>query len=144
MQIVTGAGLGLALQQPAIAVQAVLSEADISVATSILNFVIYLGASVFVTVSQTLLQGYLVRELPKVAPGLDAYQLASNGAGSLKDLVPADKLQEALGIYNDGMRLIWYVGLGLAAGIFVFAFGMGWKNIKEKKAKAKEEGQGKA
>lgn len=138
VQILTGAGLGLALQQPAIAMQAALSEVDIAVASSILNFLIYLGASVFVTVSQTLLQGYLVRELPKIAPGVDAYQLASTGAGSLKDLVPKDKLQEALLIYNDGMRLIWYLGVGLAAGVFVFSFGMGWKNIKEQD-KAKEE-----
>lgn len=130
LQILAGVGLGLCIQQPNIAVQTVLSDEDISIGTAILNFFVFLGGTIFVTVSQTLLETQLIKELPKIVPDLDPTALASGGASGLKNLVPPDKLDAALNVYNDSMRSAWYLALGLSAFAFISAFGLQWKSVK--------------
>ncbi|OKL59586.1 hypothetical protein UA08_05354 [Talaromyces atroroseus] len=132
-QILTGAGLGLCLQQPNIVIQTVLSDKDISIGTSIFNFFVFLGGTIFVTASQSLLENQLIRKLAGIVPNLDAASLASSGAGSLKNLVPPDKLDESLNAYNDSMRSIWYLALGLAGLALISSFGLRWKSVKVRK-----------
>ncbi|KAJ4163195.1 hypothetical protein LMH87_004938 [Akanthomyces muscarius] len=131
-QIFTGVGLGMCLQQPAIAIQAVLKEDEISIGTSALNFAVFLGGSILVTVSQTLFEHQLVRKLIKIVPSLDPARLTGSGAANLKDLVPSAQQEEALSAYNDSMRAIWYLALTLAAVTFCASFGLEWKSIKAK------------
>ncbi|OAA82640.1 Major facilitator superfamily domain, general substrate transporter [Akanthomyces lecanii RCEF 1005] len=131
-QIFTGVGLGMCLQQPAIAIQAVLREDEISVGTSALNFAVFLGGSILVTVSQTLFEHQLVRKLIKIVPSLDPARLTGSGAANLKDLVPPAQQEEALSAYNDSMRAIWYLALTLAAVTFCASFGLEWKSIEAK------------
>ncbi|OAR02311.1 hypothetical protein LLEC1_00436 [Akanthomyces lecanii] len=131
-QILTGVGLGMCLQQPAIAIQAVLREDEISIGTSALNFAVFLGGSILVTVSQTLFEHQLVKKLIKIVPGLDPARLTGSGAANLKNLVPPAQQLEALAAYNDSMRAIWYLALALAAVAFCASFGLEWKNIKAK------------
>ncbi|KAF4973349.1 hypothetical protein FSARC_327 [Fusarium sarcochroum] len=138
-QILTGAGMGLSLQQPAIAIQTVLSESDSPIGLSILNFGVFLGGTVFVTVSQTLLEGQLENKVAKFIPGVDIHTLTSSGATSLKSLVPSDKLDLVLTAYNDSMKSIWYLGLAVASVALVASFGVEWKNVKAKKDKSSED-----
>jgi hypothetical protein len=125
--------LGLCLQQPNIAIQVVLSDKDISIGTAILNFFVFVGGTIFVTVSQTLLESQLIKKLTKIAPTLSAATLTSSGATGLENLVPLDKLDEALKAYNDSMRSIWYLALGLSCFAFIGAFGLEWKSVKAEK-----------
>lgn len=131
-QIFTGVGLGMCLQQPAIAIQAVLREDEISIGTSALNFAVFLGGSILVTVSQTLFEHQLVRKLIKIVPSLDPARLTGSGAANLKDLVLPAQQEEALSAYNDSMRAIWYLAVTLAAVTFCASFGLEWKSIKAK------------
>jgi hypothetical protein len=133
LQIITGAGMGLTLQQPAIAIQTVLSESDSPIGLSILNFVMFLGGTVFVTVSQTLLEGQLESKIAKYVPGIDVNTLANSGATNLWNVVPSDKVDLVLSAYNDSMRSIWYLGLGMACFALVTSFGFEWKNVKANK-----------
>lgn len=116
-----------------------------SIGTSILNFFVFLGGTVFVAVSQTLLESQLMRKLAGIVPNLNPATLASNGATSLKHVVPPNKLDEAIKAYNDSMRSIWYLALGLAVLAFVSGFGLEWKSVKaEKKPNSnarKEDGE---
>lgn len=139
VQIVVGAGLGLCLQQPAIAVQTVLSDDDIPIAMSILNFVLSLGGSVFITVSQTLLEQKLGQKLPAIVPGIDITRLASSGATSLRDSVSPDKLDLVLEAYNDSMKSIWYLGLALAGAAFLASLGLEWRSVKNKASVGKKD-----
>ncbi|EXM15770.1 Tetracycline resistance protein TetA/multidrug resistance protein MdtG [Fusarium oxysporum f. sp. vasinfectum] len=132
-QIITGAGMGLTLQQPAIAIQTVLPESDSPIGLSILNFLIFLGGTVFVTVSQTLLEGQLESRIAKYIPGVDINTLANSGATNLWNLVPSDKVDLVLKAYNDSMRSIWYLGLGMGCFALITSFGFEWKNVKAKK-----------
>jgi hypothetical protein len=106
---------------------------DISIALSLLNFVNFLGSTIFITTSQTLLETRLVERLSGIIPNLNASTLANGGATSLRDLVSADMLPAVLDAYNDSIRSIWYLALGLSCVSLVASFGMEWKNVKDKK-----------
>jgi hypothetical protein len=97
---------------------------------SIINFFIFLGGTIFVTVSQVLFENQLARKLANIIPDLDPAILTSSGATSLQNIVPPEKLNEAMEVYNDSMRSIWYVGLALACTAFNGAFGLEWKSVK--------------
>lgn len=118
-----------------------LKESEISIGTSALNFSVFLGGTVFVTVSQTLFEQQLYERLASIVPNLDPEKLVSSGAASLEELVAPDKLQDALQAYNDSMRVIWYLALGLAAAALVASFGLEWKSVKPRKKDQSAEGQ---
>ncbi|KIL93774.1 hypothetical protein FAVG1_02335 [Fusarium avenaceum] len=138
-QMIAGAGMGLALQQPAIAIQTVLSDSDSAVGLSILNFVNFFGGTIFITVSQSLFQGQLQTKITKYVPDIDIQQLTNSGAAGVKSLVPADKMELVLSAYNDSMKAIWYLGLGLACAALLASFGFEWKTIKTDKKKLSKQ-----
>ncbi|KAH7245152.1 major facilitator superfamily domain-containing protein [Fusarium tricinctum] len=138
-QMIAGAGMGLALQQSAIAIQTVLSDSDSAVGLSILNFVNFFGGTIFITVSQSLFQGQLQTKITTYVPDIDIQQLTNSGAAGVKSLVPADKMEVVLGAYNDSMKAIWYLALGLACAALLVSFGFEWRTIKtDKKKPAKQ------
>lgn len=104
-----------------------------SIGLAIINLFNFLGASVFVTVGQALLTEGLVRRLRPILPDLDTSTLADGGATTLRTTVPADQLPAVLNAYNDSMKSIWYLLLGLACLIFVAGWGMEWKSVKQSK-----------
>lgn len=132
-KIVTGLGLGLVLQGPNVAAQTVLPDSDVSIGLSLLNFVSFLAGSVFITTSQTLLENKLAQGLERVIPGLDTSALADGGATSLRSMVSKEKLSIVLDVYNDSIRSIWYLALGLSCLIFLASLGMKWRSVKDRK-----------
>ena len=134
-KVVAGLGLGAVLQQPNIAVQTVLPDRDVSIGIALLNFIGFLGGSVFVTVAQTLLQNRLQQGLKGLIPNFDPSEVTNAGAASLRSRVSPAKLPAVLKVYNDSMRSIWYLGLGLACLVFVGSLGMEWKSVKKEKKK---------
>ncbi|KAJ3499582.1 hypothetical protein NLG97_g212 [Lecanicillium saksenae] len=116
--------------QPVIAIQTVLKEEEMPIGTSTLNFAVFLGGSILVTVAQTIFEQQLTRKLLSIEPNLDPSSLSSGSATSLKDLVPAAHQHEALAAYNDSMRAIWYLGLAVSAVAFLGSFGLGWRSVK--------------
>lgn len=133
IQIVAGFGLGMALQQPNVAAQTVMSDEDVAIALSLLNFVNSLGGTIFITTSQTLLESKLVKGLSPIIPNLDASILANGGATTIRSLVTEDQLPIVLDVYNNSMRSIWYLALGMSCLSFLASLGMEWKSVKDKK-----------
>ena len=125
-------GLGLVLN---IAAQTVLPDSDVSVGLSLLNFVSFLAGSVFITASQTLLENKLAHRLEGLIPGLDTNALATGGATSLRSMVSKEKLSIVLDVYNDSIRSIWYLALGLSCLIFLASLGMEWRSVKKDRKK---------
>ena len=134
-KILTGFGLGLVLQGPNIAVQTVLPDSEVSIGLSLLNFVSFLAGSVFITASQTLLENKLAQRLEGLIPGLDTSALADGGATSLRSMVSKEKLSIVLDVYNDSIRSIWYLALGLSCLIFLASLGMEWRSVKKDRKK---------
>jgi hypothetical protein len=138
LEIVTGFGLGSLLQQPNIAAQTVLPASDVSIGFSLLNFTTFLGGTALVTVSQTLLQNQLSQGLVGLIPNFDPRTVTNAGAAALRDMVSADKLQAVLTVYNDSMRAIWYLTLGLSCLIFLASLGLEWKSVKKETEENKD------
>ena len=135
-QIIAGAGQGLSLQQPNIAVQTCLSQQKAPAGLALLSFVQTLMASILITVCQSLLQTKLATELAPL--GLDGSTIANGGATSLRRLVPPAQLDKVLVVYNEGLRNIWYLALGLAVLNLLAAFLYEWKSVKLEEAKTKK------
>ncbi|KAI5197928.1 MFS general substrate transporter [Aureobasidium subglaciale] len=132
-QIVLGAGMGMVLQGPNIAAQTVLPDSDVSIGLSFLQFITFFAGSTFVTVSQTLLEHGLVSGLWDILPDLDTSMIAGAGATAIRDMVSTEQLLAVLKVYNDSMRSIWYLGLGLSCLMFIATWGFEWKSVKSKK-----------
>jgi hypothetical protein len=120
----------LILQGPNIAAQTVLRKEDVSIGLSVINLANYLGSTIFVTVAQTLLQTRLVAQLRSVFPDLDLNSLADGSASSIRNLASEEQLPTVLNAYNNSLRSIWYLALGLACLVLIASFGMEWKNVK--------------
>jgi hypothetical protein len=136
-KIIAGLGLGLVLQGPNIAAQTVLSDSEVSIGLSLLNFISLLGGSIFVTVSQTLLQNRLRYGLKNVLPGFNLQKITNGGATLLRTVAPADKLPAVLKVYNHSIRAIWYLDLGLSCLVLLASLGFEWKSVKSEDQKEK-------
>ena len=98
-----------------------------------------MSGTVFVTVCQLLLESKLALGLQGKVQNLDSSALSSAGITSLTSLVSLEELPVVLEVYNDALRSIWYLALGLACLIFVTSFGMEWRSVKKEKNKEKME-----
>jgi hypothetical protein len=99
---------------------------------SFLQFISFFAGSTFITVAQTLLENGLVSGLKNILPDLDPSTISGGGASAVRDLVSSDQLPVILLVYNDSLRSIWYLGLGLACLVFVAAWCFEWKSVKAK------------
>lgn len=133
--------MGLTFQQPNIAAQTVLPKEDVPTGVSLITFIQFLSGTIFVTVSQTLLENKLISGLEGKVQGLDPSAIANQGATSLRQLVSADQLQFVLNVYNDALRNIWYLSLGMACLVFLGSFGFEWKSVKDEEKAAKDKEQ---
>ena len=126
--------MGLVLQQPNIAVQTVLPKEQVAIGITLLAFIQFLGGTIFVAVCQNLLQNKLITGLTGKVTDFDPARIAKLGATSLRELVPTEQLPLVLDVYNDALRSVWYVALGLSCLIFLGSFGLEWKSVKKDKA----------
>ena len=138
-QIIAGFGLGLTLQSPNIAVQTVLPDDEVSIGLSLLQFVGLFGGTIFVTVSQTMLENKLVKGLAGVLPDLDPSSLGGQGATTLRSMASGEQLEIVLEVYNDSIRSVWYLALGLSVLTFVASWGLEWKSVKKEKKQAEKK-----
>ena len=86
-----------------------------------------------ITIAQTLLENGLVSGLKNILPNLDPSTISGGGASAVRDLVSSDQLPMVLRVYNDAIRSVWYLGLGLACLVFVASWGFEWKSVKAKR-----------
>lgn len=98
-----------------------------------MNLFSFLGGSIFVTAGQALLEEQLAKNLKPILPDLDASSLANGGATTIRNMVTADQLPAVLVAYNDAIRNIWYLGLGLACLVLLASCGFEWKSVKPSK-----------
>lgn len=114
-----------------------LPNDDVPIGISVVNFFQFLCSSVFVTVSQVLLEDELISGLEGEVQ-FDPNTISSGGATSLRTEVPPDQLAFVLDVYNQSFVSIWYLALSLACLVFVSSFGLEWKSVKKEQAKKKE------
>lgn len=139
-QFLTGFGLGFGMQTVNLAVQTVFRPEDVSTGIAISFFAQQLGAAVFVSVGQSILNNLLVARL--VAEGVPGFAggggsggaghlVSEMGATGLLDAVDKRFLPAVLEAYNFACTRVFMTGMGLAVATFGSALFMQWKSIKK-------------
>ncbi|KAK0363874.1 hypothetical protein LTR91_024258 [Friedmanniomyces endolithicus] len=131
-QVLLGLGIGLGMQQGNLAAQTVLARRDVPIGVSLMMFWQNLGGAIFVSVGQNVFESRLVSALVHRDIGLSPGQIVNTGATELRSVVPAEKLGELLGIYNDAVRQVFVVGTILACLAALGAVGLEWRSVKGK------------
>ena len=145
LQVLSGFGIGLGMQQTFLAAQTVLSGPDVSIGIAIMFFGQQLGGTVFLQVAETVFGRQLAKNLRGV-PGLSASEqsaISSAGATKFRTLVSSSMLPSVLTAYNGAITRTWYIALGLACVAIIPALLMEWVSIKPKggKGQKKEESE---
>lgn len=118
-QLLAGAGVGFGLQQPLMAVQAVLPLRDVPTGTAVVVFLQTLGGAVSVSAGQAVFSNTVLR-----APGMDAGGVLDVGVGM------ARVSGELVGVYNEGItRAFWVCAAAAAATVFGSGF-VQWRSVK--------------
>jgi hypothetical protein len=131
-QLLAGAGFGLAVQIPFIAVQVVLPDADMPVACAWVVFFRVLGAAVGVAVAENIFANTLIEQLRRIA-GLDLQAVLDAGAANteLVALVPEGLLAAVREAYAAGVRKAFVLPIAAAGVAFVCSLGMERRRIMD-------------
>jgi hypothetical protein len=132
-QIIYGFGIGLAMQQPLIAVQTVLPLADVPVGTAVIMFIQTFGGALFVSVAQNVFTNRLVSGLLEEAQGFDPSMILRLGATTLKTAVPPEFLPGVVLAYNRALTQTWYVAVAMSCLTVIGSLALEWKSVKGKK-----------
>ncbi|KAG9254387.1 putative MFS aflatoxin efflux pump [Emericellopsis atlantica] len=139
-QILAGFGLGMCFQAPNLAAQTTLPTADVPIGTSLMMFGQLMGATVFVPVGTNVLNNQLISRLSSL-PGFDSRSVTLGGANAVFSDIPADYRAEALHSYNEAIRTVLYIGLGLTAATIIGIAGLEMRSVKKKANKGLEAGE---
>ncbi|KAJ6576944.1 major facilitator superfamily domain-containing protein [Mycena vulgaris] len=139
-QVVYGLGVGAGIQQPLMAVQAILDPGDVPTGTSLILFMQTLGGSIFVSVGQNVLRNKLVSGLTQSVPGVDPAVVLNTGATSLASAIAPQFLPAVLAVYAKALASSFYVCVAVAALSMVGALATEWRNVKPKSESAADAG----
>ncbi|KAK6357680.1 hypothetical protein TWF718_001988 [Orbilia javanica] len=132
-QAIFGLGIGMGMQQPLIAVQAVLKHRDIATGTAIIIFSQTLGGALSISIAQNVFNNQLIKNLGSEVPNLDPSIVLTTGATSLKEVLPSEFLGGVLTAYNLSLTQTYYIAVAFMGLSIIGALGLEWKSIKGKK-----------
>lgn len=123
----------------ALAIQAVVSQHDLPVATSVLLFSQSLGATVFLVVAQTVFLNEFLPHMKAVNQNITAKEVIQAGAIGLKALVNESQLPAVLEEYAKSLGAVSIIAAALAAVATVMACPLEWKRIQKRKVELEKE-----
>jgi hypothetical protein len=103
-ELLTAMGVGLALQIPMIANQALVSADDLGAATSMSLFMENCGTVLFVASSEAAFTNGLLSSLAHNLPQVDAKVVLDAGATQIRTLFSGNELEKVLNGYLDGCK----------------------------------------
>jgi hypothetical protein len=132
-QVLTSAGLGMAVQQGVIAVQTVLKLDQVPIGIAAIVSMQSLGGAVFVSVGNNILQNVLDQaSAANELPGVDVKAVIAAGATQFRSIVPAASLPELLVVYNSALQKVFIAAIPLSGLSCLVALGLEWKSVKNK------------
>ena len=131
-QILAGFGIGMGMQQGALAAQTVLSKKDVPTGVSLMFFCQMLGGAIFVSVGQNVLDSKLVSGLTELVQGLSPEDIVNTGATELRSAVPAPVLLKVLVAYNSALRETFIVATAIGALAILGSLLVEWRSVKGK------------
>lgn len=132
-QIITGAGVGLAMQQPMIAAQTVLKMEDIPVGSAVVIFFQTLGGALFISVGQNVFTNKLVEGIVQRVPGISPATILQAGATALKSTFTVEQLPLIYQAYNEAITKSFYAAVAMAVVGFLGGLGVEMVSVKGKK-----------
>ncbi|KAM0304172.1 hypothetical protein ACHAPM_002245 [Fusarium culmorum] len=129
-----GLAVGLGLNSPMIALQAVLPVEDVSLGGAILTFGAGMGSSLWICASATLFQDRLVNEIKLSSPGTNVDELQKAGLSKMRESIGPERLKSVLGGYENAVIQTLYIPLALAVLTIVGSLAMERKSIKKKQS----------
>ncbi len=138
-EILTSAGLGMAIQQGFTAVQTALPMEEVPIGTAAVVACQSLGGAVFVSVGNTLLQNHLLAaNNANQIPGVNIRVVLTAGSTAFRSLVPASALPALLEIYDEALQKVFIAAVPMAGLAFVASLFMEWNSVKSKKEETPE------
>ncbi|KAL4812682.1 major facilitator superfamily domain-containing protein [Aspergillus spinulosporus] len=126
-----GAGVGLGLQAPVVAVQTVLAEKDIATGVAITGFSGGLASALFVTISAVLFQSRLAIEVQRHAPGTDPSIFDQGGLADVRDQIGPSRLGAVLSGYDEAVIQTLYIPVALASLSVLASVAMERRSVKK-------------
>lgn len=134
-EVLAGGGMGIAIQQGIVAVQAVVSPKRVPIATATILFAQSLAGAIFVAVGNSVLRNKLESGLEAARlPGVDVAKVLAAGATEFRLAVPPQALSAVLDIYNHALDTVFIIAIPAAALGSICALGMEWTSLKKVKA----------
>jgi MFS family permease len=138
-QLLYGFGMGMCFQTPNLATQTVLPKRDVPMGLALMFFGQLVGAAVFVSVGQNVLDNQLLKRLSGI-PGFSKSLVTSGGATSILDSVPPELRGTVLKAYNEALRSVFQIGVVLACLAVPGEAMLEWRSIlKEPEVKVGNE-----
>ncbi|MCJ1264302.1 hypothetical protein MMC22_004173 [Lobaria immixta] len=128
-QILFGAGIGVSMQQPSLAVQNSLDRTDISTGVSLMFFGQSLGGAIFNSIAQALFNSYLTSHLRNVA-GVEVNSITHIGATELTSIVPAESLGAVIQAYNGALNHVFILVTVISTFAIIPALLVEFKKLK--------------
>lgn len=129
-----GVAIGLSIQSPQVAVQAVLTPKDVSIGGAIVMFGAGMGSALWICASATLFQNRLIDEVQKYSPTTNVTALESVGLSDIRNYIGSDKLQDVLSGYNQAVVQTLYMPMALSILTIVGSLAMERRSIKKKQS----------
>ncbi|KAL9560765.1 hypothetical protein ACKAV7_015082 [Fusarium commune] len=109
-----GLAVGLGLQGPQVALQAVLPIEDVSLGGAVITFGAGMGSALWICASATLFQDRLSKEIQDAAPGTNITHIQEAGLSKLRESIGPDRLKSVLSGYENAVVQTLYIPLALA------------------------------
>lgn len=129
-----GLAVGLGLNSPMIALQAVLPIEDVSLGGAVLTFGAGMGSALWICASATLFQDRLANEIKAASPGTNVEALQKAGLSKMRESIGPEKLKSVLNGYENAVIQTLYIPLALAVLTIVGSVAMERKSIKKKQS----------
>ncbi|KAI0441960.1 major facilitator superfamily domain-containing protein [Xylaria telfairii] len=129
-----GVGQGLGWQQPSLIAQTVLPAVDISTGTALASVTKLLGATISISVGQTLFNNRFKELVIERIPTVDPDTLVTLGADQLRSEVDPSLIPTVAAAYSDALKHVWYMLLAFSLVALFGALGVEWRSVTDKVA----------
>jgi hypothetical protein len=141
-QILVGIGGGLGLQASMLPAQTVLSSSDVAIGLAALNFASVVGGAIFTSVGELIYTNTLSKGFSQAGIQADVqHASAQAGVTSVTANLTGTALEQAKGIYDHGIRNVFYLSTAMACVSVLGAAGMEWISVRKDEKEDKSEGR---
>ena len=105
---------------------------EVPIATAMMIFLQLFGASVFVSVGNSVLTNKLIAYISQNVPGVSAAAAARAGATNIRNVIPPEYLHGVIQTYNDALTDVFEIILVMACLTSIGSVAMEWESVKGK------------